>query len=44
MIDHDVAERLATRAGELLLDVRAEYANADASERKAAGTSALTSS
>lgn len=37
MIDHDVAERLATRAGELLLDVRAEFATADASERKAAG-------
>ena len=33
----DVAERLATRAGDLLLDVRAEYATADAAERKAAG-------
>ncbi|MHA7662574.1 3'(2'),5'-bisphosphate nucleotidase CysQ [Mycolicibacterium sp. HS_4_1] len=37
MIDHDVAERLATRAGDLLLDVRAEYADAAAAERKAAG-------
>ena len=27
MIDHDVAERLATRTGDLLLDVRAEFAN-----------------
>jgi len=37
MTDHEVAERLATRAGDLLLDVRAEFATADASERKAAG-------
>ncbi|OKH82516.1 MFS transporter [Mycobacterium sp. ST-F2] len=37
MMDHEVAERLATRAGDLLLDVRAEFATADASERKAAG-------
>ncbi len=37
MTDHEVAERLATRAGDLLLDVRAEYATADATERKAAG-------
>ncbi|UCZ61769.1 3'(2'),5'-bisphosphate nucleotidase CysQ [Mycolicibacterium phocaicum] len=37
MIDHEIAERLATRAGDLLLDVRAEYATADAAERKAAG-------
>jgi len=37
MIDHEIAERLATRAGDLLLDVRAEYAAADAAERKAAG-------
>ena len=37
MTDHEVAERLATRAGDLLLDVRAEFATADAAERKAAG-------
>lgn len=37
MTDHEVAERLATRAGDLLLDVRAEFATADASDRKAAG-------
>ena len=37
MIDHEVAERLATRAGELLLDVRAEFATATAQERKDAG-------
>ncbi|KMO81311.1 3'(2'),5'-bisphosphate nucleotidase CysQ [Mycolicibacterium obuense] len=35
--DHEVAARLATEAGALLLDVRAEFADADASERKAAG-------
>ncbi len=35
--DHEVAARLATEAGALLLDVRAEFADADAAERKAAG-------
>ncbi|MHA0288431.1 3'(2'),5'-bisphosphate nucleotidase CysQ [Mycobacterium sp. C3-094] len=35
--DHEVAARLATEAGVLLLDVRAEFADADAAERKAAG-------
>ncbi|TRW80901.1 3'(2'),5'-bisphosphate nucleotidase CysQ [Mycolicibacterium sp. 018/SC-01/001] len=35
--DHEVAARLATEAGELLLEVRAEFADADAAERKAAG-------
>jgi 3'(2'), 5'-bisphosphate nucleotidase len=35
--DHDVAARLATAAGQLLLDVRAELAGATAAERKAAG-------
>lgn len=37
MTDHDVAARLATEAGELLLKVREEFADADARERKAAG-------
>ncbi|MBS1691758.1 MAG: 3'(2'),5'-bisphosphate nucleotidase CysQ [Actinobacteria bacterium] len=35
--DDEVAARLATMAGDLLLDVRAEFADADVSERKAAG-------
>jgi 3'(2'), 5'-bisphosphate nucleotidase len=35
--DHELAARLATEAGELLLGVRIEYADADAKERKAAG-------
>ena len=35
--DHDVAARLATEAGALLLDVRAEFADASSDERKAAG-------
>lgn len=35
--DDDLAARLATRAGDLLLDVRAEFADASADERKAAG-------
>ncbi|MBO0679709.1 3'(2'),5'-bisphosphate nucleotidase CysQ [Mycolicibacterium sp. S2-37] len=35
--DHELAARLATRAGELLLDVRAEFAEASVEERKAAG-------
>ena len=35
--DHQVAARLATEAGELLLGVRAELADASAVERKAAG-------
>jgi 3'(2'), 5'-bisphosphate nucleotidase len=35
--DHELAARLATRAGDLLLDVRADYADAPAAERKAAG-------
>ena len=37
MSDHDVAARLATAAGELLLGVRAELEDATAAERKAAG-------
>ncbi|MBU9766145.1 3'(2'),5'-bisphosphate nucleotidase CysQ [Mycobacterium sp. TNTM28] len=37
MNDHELAARLATRAGDLLLDVRADFADAEASERKAAG-------
>ncbi|OAN34968.1 3'(2'),5'-bisphosphate nucleotidase CysQ [Mycolicibacterium iranicum] len=35
--DHELAGRLATEAGALLLDVRAELAHATAEERKAAG-------
>ena len=35
--DHQVAARLATEAGKLLLDVRDELADASADERKAAG-------
>jgi 3'(2'), 5'-bisphosphate nucleotidase len=35
--DHELAARLAAQAGELLLGVRAELANATAEERKAAG-------
>ncbi|MCG5430714.1 3'(2'),5'-bisphosphate nucleotidase CysQ [Mycobacterium sp. MYCO198283] len=35
--DHELAARLATAAGELLLRVRAEFADAPAAERKAAG-------
>jgi 3'(2'), 5'-bisphosphate nucleotidase len=35
--DHDLAERLATTAGRLLLEVRDELADAMESERKAAG-------
>jgi 3'(2'), 5'-bisphosphate nucleotidase len=35
--DHEVAARLATEAGELLLTVREEFADADAKDRKAAG-------
>lgn len=35
--DHELAARLATEAGALLLDVRSELANAKAEERKAAG-------
>jgi len=37
MTDHDVAARLATEAGKLLLDVRTELADASEAERKAAG-------
>ena len=37
MTDHEVAARLATAAGELLLDVRTELADATAAERKATG-------
>src|ERR1700745_4327895 len=37
MNDHALAARLATEAGRLLLGVREEFADADASERKAAG-------
>jgi 3'(2'), 5'-bisphosphate nucleotidase len=35
--DHEVAAKLATQAGALLLDVRAEFAEASSDERKAAG-------
>ena len=35
--DDEVAARLATEAGELLLGVREELADASAAERKAAG-------
>lgn len=37
MNDHELAARLATRAGDLLLDVRAEFADATVADRKAAG-------
>ncbi|MCX2715007.1 3'(2'),5'-bisphosphate nucleotidase CysQ [Mycolicibacterium sp. J2] len=37
MSDHELAARLATEAGELLLGVRDELADADAAARKAAG-------
>src|SRR5882757_6868169 len=37
MSDHALAARLATEAGQLLLRVRDEFADADAGERKAAG-------
>src|SRR5258708_13809930 len=37
MTDDEVAARLATAAGKLLLDVRAELADASEAERKAAG-------
>jgi 3'(2'), 5'-bisphosphate nucleotidase len=37
MNDHELAARLATRAGDLLLDVRAEFADAAVEDRKAAG-------
>ncbi|MCV7203731.1 3'(2'),5'-bisphosphate nucleotidase CysQ [Mycolicibacterium peregrinum] len=37
MNDHELAARLATKAGDLLLDVRADFADATAAERKAAG-------
>ncbi|WP_326545784.1 3'(2'),5'-bisphosphate nucleotidase CysQ [Mycolicibacterium sp. ND9-15] len=37
MSDHDLAAHLATAAGKLLLDVRAELADASGPERKAAG-------
>lgn len=37
MNDHALAAQLASEAGRLLLGVRAEFAEADASERKAAG-------
>lgn len=37
MNDHELAARLATEAGALLLDVRAELAEASGEERKAAG-------
>ena len=35
--DHQVAARLATEAGKLLLNVRTELADASEAERKAAG-------
>jgi 3'(2'), 5'-bisphosphate nucleotidase len=35
--DHELAAALATQAGRLLLEVRTEFANATAEERKAAG-------
>ena len=37
MSDHDLAARLATEAGALLIDVRAELAGASAEERKSTG-------
>lgn len=37
MNDHELAARLATEAGRLLLGVRDEFAKAEAAERKAAG-------
>lgn len=37
MSDHELAARLATRAGELLLSVRDEFADAPQADRKAAG-------
>jgi 3'(2'), 5'-bisphosphate nucleotidase len=37
MSDHELAARLATEAGELLLGVRAEFADATSAERKSAG-------
>ncbi len=37
MSDHDLAARLATAAGRLLLDVRTELADATGAERKSAG-------
>ena len=37
MTDHEVAARLATDAGKLLLEVRTELADASQAERKAAG-------
>ena len=37
MSDHAVATRLATDAGKLLLEIRAELAEASEAERKAAG-------
>ncbi len=37
MSDHELAATLATQAGKLLLDVRAELADASGAERKAAG-------
>jgi 3'(2'), 5'-bisphosphate nucleotidase len=37
MTDHDAAARLATDAGKLLLEIRAELADASEAERKAAG-------
>lgn len=37
MSDHELAADLATQAGKLLLDVRAELADASGAERKAAG-------
>lgn len=39
MSDHQLAAELATQAGELLLGVRTELADATEAERKAAGTS-----
>ncbi|WNG80621.1 3'(2'),5'-bisphosphate nucleotidase CysQ [Mycobacterium sp. ITM-2016-00316] len=35
--DHELAGRLATEAGELLLEVRVEFADAESADRKAAG-------
>lgn len=37
MTDHQLAARLATEAGKLLLDVRSELADATEAERKSAG-------
>lgn len=44
MNDHQLAARLATEAGRLLLGVREEFADAEAGERRTPGTNDLTTS